>query len=124
MTARPRYRPERGTGRLRGERTASAAGDPACLVRWRPRAQFERVRAPQLRGDVGHDVRWSAPRLRVARTTITQAHLQGYTGASLWREGAALAAAVACPVAPAALRVGGRMTSAWRVVMMADRAGG
>jgi alpha-glucosidase len=56
---------------------------------------------------------------------ITQAHLQGYTGASLRREGEALRlqlSGVPKRPGPAFVSSGG-LTTAWRAVMMADRAG-
>jgi alpha-glucosidase len=116
--------------RLRGEHTAFVpAGDPACLVslvKGSHEASFERQRISQLRADVGYDVPvvCATPSGRT-HYAITQSHLQGYTGASLWREGAALRVRLS-PVpgraGPALVSASG-LTSAWRVVMMADRAG-
>jgi len=115
---------------LRDERTAFVpAGDPACLVSVADGAHevpFERLHVSQLRSDVAYDVpvvcATASGRTHYA---ITQAWLQDYTGASLWREGPALRVRLS--------RVPGRtgaayasqsgLASAWRVVMMADRAG-
>ena len=116
--------------RVRAERTAFVpAGDPSCLVtpvegaHERP---FERLRISQLKPDVGYDVPvvCAAPSGRT-HYAITQAHLEGYTGASLWRDGAALQvrlSAVPGRSGPAVVSASG-LTTAWRAVMMADRAG-
>jgi alpha-glucosidase len=126
-----RYRLEdSGPVRLRGERTAFVpAGDPACLVsvvNASHEMPFERLRVSQLRGDAAYDVPvvCATPSGRT-HYAITQAHLQGYTGASLWREGTALRlrlSAVSDGPGPAFASKGG-LATAWRVVMMADRAG-
>jgi alpha-glucosidase len=115
---------------LRGERTAFVpAGDPSCLVTQVDGAheqQFERLRISQLKHDVAYDVPvvCATPSGRT-HYAITQAHLQGYTGASLWRDGEALRlrlSAVPGRPGPAFTSPGG-LTTAWRAVMMADRAG-
>ncbi|WP_330832517.1 glycoside hydrolase family 97 protein [Piscinibacter sp.] len=127
-----RYRLEdTGPVKLRGERTAFVpAGDPTCLVTpvdyGAHELPFERLRISQLKTDGGHDV----PLVCVTPSggthyAITQAHLEGYTAASLWREGAALRvrlSAVPKRQGPAYVSAGG-LTTAWRAVMMADRAG-
>jgi len=116
--------------RLHGERTAFVpAGDPACLVSVSKGAHevpFEHLRISQLKSDVAYDVPvvCATPSGRT-HYAITQAALQGYTGASLWREGAALRvrlSRVPGRTGPAFVSQGG-LTSAWRVVMMANRAG-
>jgi len=115
---------------LRGERTAFApAGDPACLATPYHGAHelaFERMRVSQLKESVAYDVPLvcATPSGRT-HYAITQAQLQGYAGASLWREGAALRlrlSAVPGRPGPAFVSPGG-LTTAWRAVMMADRAG-
>ncbi|MFG6432948.1 glycoside hydrolase family 97 protein [Roseateles sp. LYH14W] len=116
--------------RLKGEHTAFVpAGDPACLVspvKGSHEASFERLRVSQLSADAAYDVPvvCATPSGRT-HYAITQAHLQGYTGASLWREGAALKlrlSGVPGRAGPAFVSAGG-LSTAWRVVMMADRAG-
>jgi alpha-glucosidase len=116
---------------LRGERTAFVpAGDPSCLVTPHEGAHerpFERLRVSQLNQGVAYDVPvvCATPSGRT-HYAITQAHLQGYTGASLWREGGALRlrlSAVPGRQGPAFISPGG-LTTAWRAVMMADHAGG
>jgi len=126
-----RYRLEdTGPVKLRGERTAFVpAGDPACLVTEVEGAHerpFERLRISQLKADAAYDVPvvCATPSGRT-HYAITQAHLHGYTGASLWREGAALRlrlSAVPGRQGPAFTSIGG-LTTAWRAIMMADRAG-
>lgn len=126
-----RYRlEEAGPVKLRGERTAFVpAGDPACLVtpfHGAHELQFERLRVSQLKEGVAYDVPvvCATPSGRT-HYAITQAHLQGYAGASLWREGAALRmrlSAVPGRPGPAVTSPRG-LTTAWRAVMMADRAG-
>ncbi len=115
---------------LRGERTAFIpAGDPSCLVSEAAGAHevnFQRLRSSQLRTDAGYDVPFvcATPSGRT-HYAITQANLAGYTGASLWREGAALRvrlSAVPGRPGPAFTSAGG-LTTAWRAVMMADRSG-
>jgi len=115
---------------LRGERTAFVpAGEPACLVTpadGSHELQFERLRVAQLKPDVAYDVPvvCATPSGRT-HYAITQAHLQGYSGASLWREGAALRlrlSAVPGRPGPAFTSTTG-LTTAWRAVMLADRAG-
>lgn len=116
--------------RLRGERTAFVpAGNPECLVTVVHGAHeepFERMKVSQLRDGVAYDVPvvCAAPSGRTSYA-ITQAHLAGYTGASLWREGDALRVRLSAPPkrpAPAFVS-GAGLTTAWRVVMMGDRAG-
>jgi alpha-glucosidase len=117
--------------RLRGERTAFVpAGDPSCLVTERDygahELPFERLRVSQLKEGVAYDVPvvCAAPSGN-AHYAITQAHLEGYTGAMLRREGAALRVHLSAVrdrpgpvyVSPAGLR------TAWRAIMIADRAG-
>jgi alpha-glucosidase len=126
-----RYRLE-GTGpvTLRGERTAFVpAGDPSCLVTPADGSHeqaFERLRVSQLKPGVAYDVPvvCATPSGRT-HYAITQAHLAGYTGASLWRDGPALRvrlSAVPGRQGPAFTSAGG-LTTAWRAVMMADQAG-
>ena len=116
--------------RLRNERTAFVpAGDPSCLVTPVEGAHelpFERLKISQLKTDAGYDVPvvCATPSGRT-HYAITQAHLEGYTGASLWRDGAALRvrlSGVPKRDGPAYVSTGG-LTTAWRAVMMADRAG-
>jgi len=126
-----RYRLEdTGPVKLQGERTAFVpAGDPSCLVT--PAAgsheqAFERLRVSQLKPGVAYDVPvvCATPSGRT-HYAITQAHLQGYTGASLRREGDALQlhlSGVPGRPGPAFVSAVG-LTTAWRAVMLADRAG-
>lgn len=126
-----RYRlDDAGPVKLRGERTAFVpAGDPACLVTPNDGSheqQFERLRVSQLKQDVAYDVPvvCATPSGRT-HYAITQAHLQGYTGASLRREGGVLRlhlSGVPGRPSPAFVSAGG-LTTAWRAVMLADRAG-
>jgi alpha-glucosidase len=127
-----RYRlDDKGPVKLRGERTAFVpAGDPTCLVTptdyGAHELPFERLRISQLKTDAGYDVPvvCATPSGRT-HYAITQAHLQGYTGASFRREGEALRvhlSAVPKREGPAYVSPGG-LTTAWRAVMMADRAG-
>lgn len=116
--------------RLRGERTAFVpAGDPACLVSIAQGAHevpFERKRVSQLRDDIAYDVPVvCATHSGHTSYAITQAHLDGYTGASLWREGGALRVKLsAVPGRPTpVLQSPAGLVTAWRVVMMGDRAG-
>lgn len=116
--------------RLNGERTAFVpAGDPSCLATEFDKSHekpFERQRISQLATDKGYDVPLvCATASGRTHYAITQSHLQGYTGASLWRQGAAMQlrlSAVPGRDGPAYVSRGGLRT-AWRVVMMADRAG-
>jgi alpha-glucosidase len=119
-----------GPVRLRGERTAFALeGDPSCLaapVDGAHEASFERLHVSQLKEGVAYDVplACATPSGRT-HYAITQANLQDYTGASLWREGRALRvhlSAVPGRQGAAFVSAGG-LTTAWRVVMMGDRAG-
>ena len=127
-----RYRLEdTGPVKLRGERTAFVpAGDPSCLVTPRDygahELPFERLRISQLKTDAAYDVPvvCATPSGRT-HYAITQAHLEGYTGAALRREGAALRvhlSTVPKREGPAYTSAAG-LTTAWRAVMMADRAG-
>jgi len=116
--------------RLRGERTAFVpAGNPECLVTLARDAHempFEWLKVSQLRTDVGYDVPVvCATRSGRTHFAIFQASLDGYTGASLWRQGEALhvrLSAVPNRPGPAFVSKGGLSTS-WRVVMMGERAG-
>lgn len=126
-----RYRlDETGPVRLRGERTAFApAGDPACLaaaVEAAHEVSFERLRVSQLKEGVGYDVPLvcATPSGRT-HYAITQAQLQDYTGASLWREGGALRVHLSAVPGRqgAAFTSPSGLTTSWRVVMMGDRAG-
>jgi len=116
--------------RLRGERTAFVpAGDPACLVSVAEGAHevpFERKKVSELRDGVGYDVPvvCTTPAGDTAYA-ITQADLEGYTGASLWRDGGALRvhlSAVPGRPGPAYVSHGG-LSTAWRAVLLGDRAG-
>jgi alpha-glucosidase len=116
--------------RLRGERTAFVpAGDAACLVSVADGAHevpFERKRVSQLSDKVAYDVPvvCTTPSGRTSYA-ITQANLNGYTGASLWREGDALRMRLsAVPKRPAPVfESSAGLVTAWRVVMMGDRNG-
>ena len=126
-----RYRIE-GTDpvRLRGEKTAFVpAGDPDCLISVVDGAHevpFARQKISQLGDKQGYDVPvvCTTPSGRTAYA-ITQSRLEGYTGASLWREGAGLrvhlsgAPGRAAPV----YESHGGLQTAWRVVMLGNRAG-
>ena len=115
---------------LRAERTAFVpAGDPECLVSVAHGAHeepFNRLKVSQLRDGVAYDVPvvCTAPSGRSAYA-ITQANLTGYAGASLWREGAGLRVRLSAPPKRPALPVVSKagLTTAWRVVMLGDRAG-
>lgn len=116
--------------RLHGERTAFVpAGDPACLVapaQGAHEVSFERTRVSRLHPARAYDVPvvCTMPSAGTAYA-ITQANLTGYTGASLWREGRALRVRLSAPPqrpSPAFVSQAG-LTTAWRVVMMGDRAG-
>jgi alpha-glucosidase len=116
--------------RLRGERTAFVpAGDPACFISVADGAHevpFERKKISELRDDVAYDVPVVCA-THSGRTSyaIAQAHLDGYTGASLHREGKALRvrlSAVPNRTAPVYESRAG-LATAWRVVMMGDRTG-
>jgi alpha-glucosidase len=116
--------------RLRGEKTAFVpAGDPDCLISVVDGAHevpFTRRKVSQLGDKQGYDVPvvCTTPSGRTAYA-ITQSHLEGYTGASLWREGAGLrvhlsgAPGRAAPV----YESHGGLRTAWRVVMLGNRAG-
>ena len=126
-----RYRIDGATPiRLKGERTAFVlSGDPECLAtKFEPAHEmpFERLKVSQLSEDVRYDV----PLVCISRSgraslAIAQAHLQGYAGASLQREGDALRlqlSAVPNKKGPAYVSEQG-LRSAWRVVMLGDRPG-
>ncbi len=126
-----RYRFEGdGPVKVRSERTAFVpAGDPPCLltpVDGGHEAQFERLRISQLKADASYDVPvvCATPSGRT-HYAITQAHLQGYTGASFRREGDGLRLQLSqVPGREGAAVVSATgLTTAWRAVMMADRAG-
>jgi alpha-glucosidase len=126
-----RYRlDETGPVSVRGERTAFVpAGDPSCLaapVDGAHEVSFERLQFSQLKEGGAYDVPLvcATPSGRT-HYAITQAHLQDYAGASLRREGGALRVQLsAVPGRPGAAVVSASgLTTAWRVVMMADRAG-
>ncbi|HEY9109092.1 MAG TPA: glycoside hydrolase family 97 protein [Roseateles sp.] len=127
-----RYRLE-GTEpvKLRSERTAFVpAGDASCLltpVDGGHEAQFERHRVSELKADAAWDmpVVCATPSGRT-HYAITQAHLQGYTGASFRRDGEALRlqlSGVPGRPGPAFMSTSAGLTTAWRAVMMADQAG-
>jgi alpha-glucosidase len=126
-----RYRLD-GSGpvKLRGERTAFVpAGDPSCLVTpvdSAHEAPFERLRVSQLKAGTAYDVPLvcATPSGRT-HYAITQANLNGYAGASLWRDGPALRVRLShVPKREGAAVVSPNgLTTAWRAVMMADRAG-
>ncbi|HLO95092.1 MAG TPA: glycoside hydrolase family 97 N-terminal domain-containing protein, partial [Burkholderiaceae bacterium] len=115
--------------KLRGESTAFVpAGDASCLltpVDGGHEAQFERHRVSELKTDAAFDVPvvCATPSGRT-HYAITQSNLQGYTGASFRREGAALRlqlSGVPGRQGPAFVSTSGGLTTAWRAVMMADR---
>jgi alpha-glucosidase len=115
---------------LKGEKTAFVpAGDPECLVSVADGAHevpFARQKVSQLRDNQGYDVPvvCTAPSGRTAYA-ITQSDLEGYTGASLWREGGGLRVHLSgAPgrAAPVYASHGGLQT-AWRVVMLGNRPG-
>ena len=116
--------------RLKDERTAFVlAGDPQCLateVNGSHEMLFERLAVSQLSTDKPYDV----PLVCTAASgkasfAITQAHLQGYAGASLRREGDALRVRLSSvPKRPGPAFVsGGGLRTAWRVVMLGNRPG-
>jgi alpha-glucosidase len=126
-----RYRvSDQGPVNLRAERTAFVlAGDPLCIVTPTHEAHealFERKRVSQLRGDIGYDMPLvcATPSART-HFALMQANLHGYSGASLWKAGEALQLRLS-PVpkrsGPIVVADAG-LTTAWRVVMMSDRAG-
>lgn len=116
--------------RLKDERTAFVlAGDPQCLateVNGSHEMPFERLAVSQLSTDKPYDVPLVCTTASgKASLAITQAHLQGYAGASLRREGDALRvrlSAVPKRPGPAFVSDGGLRT-AWRVVMLGNRPG-
>jgi len=119
-----------GPVKLQGELTAFVpAGDPSCLVTPADGSHeqaFERLRVSQLNPGVAYDlpVVCATPSGRT-HYAMTQAHLQGYAGASLRREGGALRlhlSGVPGRPGPAFVSADG-LTTAWRAIMLADRAG-
>lgn len=116
--------------RLRGEKTAFVpAGDPACLVSEAQGAHevpFTRHKLSELSDKQGYDVPVVCT-MPSGHTTfaITQAYLDGYTGASLRHEGTGLRvqlSGVPGRAAPVYASQGGLRT-AWRVVMLGNRPG-
>jgi alpha-glucosidase len=116
--------------RLRGEKTAFVpAGDPACLVseaQGSHEVQFARHKLSELSDKQGYDVPvvCTTPSGR-STFAITQAYLDGYTGASLRHEGTGLRvqlSGVPGRAAPVYASHGGLRT-AWRVVMLGNRPG-
>ena len=116
--------------RVRGERTAFVpVGDPECLVSVAHGAHeepFNRLKVSQLRDGVAYDVPvvCGTPSGRTAYA-ITQANLAGYTGASLLPEGGGFRVRLSAPPkrpTPAVVSMAG-LTTAWRVVMLGERAG-
>lgn len=116
--------------RLAGERTGFVLpGDPECLAtRVEPAHElpFERLKFSQLSEGVRYDVPLvCTSRSGRAALAIAQAHLEGYTGASLQREGDTLRmqlSAVPGRAGPAYVSDRGLRT-AWRVVMLGERSG-
>ena len=126
-----RYRlDDTGPVKLDGERTAFVpAGNPSCLaapVDGAHEVSFEQLHFSQLKEGMAYDVPLAcATPSGHTHYVITQAQLQGYAGASLWREGDALRVHLS-PVpgrAGAPVVSTGGLRTAWRVLMMADRAG-
>ena len=116
--------------RLRGERTAFVpAGDPECLVSVADGAHevpFDSLKVSQLKAGQAYDVPvvCSVPAASTAYA-ITQANLAGYTGAALVAGDGALRVRLSAPPkrpAPAFISEGG-LTTAWRAVMIGNRAG-
>ncbi|HEU0306943.1 MAG TPA: glycoside hydrolase family 97 N-terminal domain-containing protein, partial [Lysobacter sp.] len=116
--------------RLVGERTAFVlSGDPECLVtEYEPAHErpFQRLKISQLSEELRYDVPMvCTSRSGRASLAIAQAHLEGYAGASLQREGEAVRlhlSAVPGRAGPAFVSEAGLRT-AWRVVMLGDRPG-
>jgi len=116
--------------RLRGEKTAFVLSENTnCIVTPMNEAHelnFAWSTVASLRTDIGYDVPVVCS-THSGRThfAITQAHLDSYAGASLWREGEALR--VRLSEVPqrtgVALVSSAGLTTSWRVVMMGDRAG-
>jgi alpha-glucosidase len=116
--------------RLTDERTAFVLpGDPECLagpINGAHETNFEPRKLSQLPPDATYDV----PLVCTASTgrasfAITQSYLEGYAGVSLRREGDAVRlqlSGVPDRSGPAVITTGGLRT-AWRVVMLGDRAG-
>ena len=116
--------------RLDGERTAFVLpGDPECLAtKFEPAHElpFERLKVSQLSEEARYDVPLvCTSRSGHASLAIAQAHLEGYAGASLRREGEALRVQLsAVPGRAGAAYVSERgLRTAWRVVMLGDRPG-
>jgi alpha-glucosidase len=116
--------------RLRGERTAFVpAGDPECLASVASGSHekpFSSSKLSQLAAGVGYDVPLVCTTASGRNSyAITQANLEGYAGATLWREGNALQvrlSAVPGRAQPVYASAHG-LTTAWRAVMLGDRAG-
>jgi alpha-glucosidase len=116
--------------RLSGERTAFVLPrDPECLatkVEPAHELPFERLKFSQLSEGARYDVPLvCTSRSGRASLAIAQAHLEGYAGASLQREGEALRvqlSAVPGRAGPAYDSESGLRT-AWRVVLLGDRPG-
>jgi alpha-glucosidase len=116
--------------RLVGERTAFVLpGDPECLATQVEPAHelpFEQFAFSKLSEGVRYDVPLvCTSRSGRASLAIAQAHLEGYAGASLQREGDALRlqlSAVPGRAGPAYVS-GSGLRTAWRVVMLGDRPG-
>jgi alpha-glucosidase len=116
--------------RLKGERTAFVLpGDPECLateVEPAHERPFARLKFSELPERVRYDVPLvCTSRSGRASLAIAQAHLDGYAGASLQREGDALRLQLsAVPGRAGAAYVSeSGLRTAWRVVMLADRVG-
>ena len=116
--------------RLKGERTAFVLpGDPECLAT-EVEPAHERPFARLKFSELSEGVRYDVPLVCTSRSSraslaIAQAHLEGYAGASLQREGDALRlqlSAVSGREGAAYVSKSGLRT-AWRVVMLADRVG-
>ena len=116
--------------RLKAERTAFVLpGDPECLagpLNGAHETNFEAKKISQLPPDASYDV----PMVCTASSggasfAITQSYLEGYAGLSLRREGDAMRlqlSSVPGRSGPAVVTPAGLRT-AWRVVMLGDRAG-
>lgn len=126
-----RYRIEGGAPvQVLGERTGfSLAGDPTCIVTPVHEAHemtFDQVKFSELQADKKYDVPFvCATQSGRTHFAITQADLEGYTGAYLSKKGPSLQVQLfAVPKRTgAAVQTQSGLTSAWRVVMMGDRVG-
>jgi len=116
--------------RLKGEHTAFVlSGNPECLATQVEPAHekpFEQLAFSKLSEGVRYDVPLvCTSQSGRASLAIAQAHLEGYAGASLQREGDALRlqlSAVPGRTGPAYVS-GSGLRTAWRVVMLGDRPG-